>query len=147
MRTRDERAREAELSYTPPGEEGPKRLIEEGSVWIMAASPCVWALHFLFSYWAAAVWCAKVAERFGSILPVRLGVGALTVAALALLAWIARHAVRRYEGRLLIQEHLTEPSEAERTRFLGHATLLLCSLSAVAIVFDAMPAVVFNSCY
>jgi hypothetical protein len=71
----------------------------------------------------------------------------LTVAALALLAWIARHAVRRYEGRLLIQEHLTEPSEAERTRFLGHATLLLCSLSAVAIVFDAMPAVVFNSCY
>ncbi|SFP43226.1 hypothetical protein [Tranquillimonas alkanivorans] len=143
----DERARDAELSHTPPGEEPPKRLLEEGSVWIMIAAPCIWALHFLLSYWAAAVWCAKLADRYDPILPVRAGVAVLTLVALAVVAWLARYAVRRYQGRLLIQEDLTEHSEAERTRFLGHATLLLCALSAAAIIFDSMPILVFDSCY
>lgn len=142
-----EREREARLSHTPPGEEGPKRLLEEGSLWIMIAAPCVWAAHFLLSYWAAAVWCAKIPERTGDIAAVRLGVGVLTLVALGVVAWLARKAVRTYRARLLIQENLTEHTEAERSRFLGHATLLLCSLSAVAIVFDAAPVVVFDSCY
>ena len=143
----EEREREARLSHTPPGEEGPKRLLEEGSLWIMIAAPCVWALHFLVAYWAAAVWCAKISERTEDILVVRIAVGLLTVVALAVVAWLAWKAVSSYRARLLIQENLTEHSEAERTRFLGHATLLLCSLSAAAIVFDAMPALVFDSCY
>ena len=133
------------LSDVPHGEEPPKRLLEEGSLWIMIAAPCVWAGHFLLSYWAAAVWCAKLSQE--QILVVRLGVGGLTILALALVGWLARHAVRRYQGELLIRENLTEPTEAERTRFLGHAALLLCSLSAVAIVFDTMPVLVFDSCY
>lgn len=139
--------REEGLAHTPPGEEGPKRLLEEGSLWIMVAAPCVWAAHFLLAYWAAAVWCAKIADATGSILTVRIGVGVLTIIALAIVAWLAQRAIRRYQGKLLIQENLTGHSEAERTRFLGHATLLLCSLSAAAIVFDAMPALVFDSCY
>lgn len=142
-----EREREARLSHTPPGEEGPKRLLEEGSLWIMIAAPSVWALHFLLSYWAAAIWCAKIPQPTEPILAVRIGVGVLTLAALAAVGWLAWTAVRSYQATLLIQEKLTEHSEAERTRFLGHATLLLCSLSAVAIVFDAMPALVFDSCY
>ena len=143
----DERKREDELSHTPPGEAGPKGILDEGSLWIMIAAPSVWALHFLLAYWGAAVWCAKIPERTEDVLAVRLGVGVLTVVALAVVAWLARKAVRSYQGRLLIREQLTEPSEPERTRFLGHATLLLCSLSAAAIIFDAMPALVFDSCY
>lgn len=147
MTKTEERKREAALSHTPAGEEGPKRLLEEGSLWIMVAAPCVWALHFLFAYWGAAVWCAKIPERTGEILVVRLGIGGLTVAALVVVAWLAWKAISSYRARLLIQENLTGHSEAERTRFLGHATLLLCCLSATAIVFDAMPALVFDSCY
>jgi len=146
--TRDaERRRETRLSHTPPGEEGPKRLLDEGSLWIMIAAPCVWALHFLFAYWAAAVRCAKIPEGTEGIAAVRLGVGALTLVALAVVAWLAWKAVRSYRATLLIHENLTGPGEAERTRFLGHATLLLCALSAAAIVFDAVPALVFDSCY
>jgi len=141
-----EREMEARLSHTPAGEKGPKRLLEEGSLWIMIAAPCVWAIHFLLAYWSAAVWCAKIPQRTEQILAVRIGVGVLTVVALAVVAWLARRAVRNYRARFVIHDDPTEPSEAERTRFLGHATLLLCALSAAAIVFDAMPVLVFDSC-
>lgn len=133
--------------HAPPGEDPPKRLLEEGSLWIMVAGPTVWAAHFLLSYWVAAVWCAKVVEGDGPLDGVRLTVAGLTVGALALIALLAWYAVRRYDGRLLVREELTEDTEAERTRFLGHSALLLCSLSAVAVIFDALPAVVFDSCF
>ena len=138
---------ERSLSHYPPGEEPPKRLLAEGSLWIMVAAPIVWAAHFLLCYWVAAVWCAKVTDGQGPLGLVRLTVAGLTVLALALIAFLAWHAVRRYHGVLLIDEHLTEDTERGRTRFLGHATLLLASLSAVAVVFDAMPALVFDTCF
>lgn len=121
-----------------------KRLIDDGSLWIMVAAPTVWAAHFLLCYWIAAVWCAKIG---GPLDEVRFWVLVLTAGALALVALLAWHAVRRYDGQLLIQEDLTKDTEEERERFLGHATLLLCSLSALAIVFDAVPALVFDQCH
>lgn len=127
-------------------DEPPKRLLEEGSLWIMIATPSVWAAHFLLSYWIASVWCAKVVDGTGALDTVRLWVLGLTVAALALIGLLARHAVRRYDGRLLIHEDMAEDTEAERTRFLGRATLLLCCLSAVAILFNSLPALVFDRC-
>lgn len=135
-----------ETAHTPEGEEPPKGILEEGSLWIMIAAPSVWAAHFLLAYWLAAIWCARIVGREGEIMAVRIGVGVLTIAALALVAWLARLAVRKYEGKLLIDDDLDEDSEPERTRFMGHATLLLCALSAIAIIFDALPAVVFDTC-
>lgn len=123
-----------------------KRLIDEGSLWIMVAAPCVWAAHFLLSYWIAAVWCAKAGAEFASLDPVRPWILGLTVAAWVAIALLARHAVRRYGGQLLIDEDLTEDTEPERERFLGHATLLLAALSALAVLFDTIPALVFDRC-
>lgn len=119
-------------------------LLAQGSVWVVAAAPTVWALHFLFAYWTGAVWCAKVAAADASVLPVRLIVGALTLVALALIGWLAWHARRRYRGRLRINDDLVADSEAERTRFMGHAALLLCTLSALGVIFDSLPAVVLG---
>ena len=113
MTTPEERDRAARLSHTPPGEEGPKRLLEEGSLWIMIAAPCVWALHFLLAYWAAAVWCAKVPARTGDILVVRLGVGGLTIVALAVVGWLAWKAVRSYRATA---PDPGEPDRAQRGR-------------------------------
>jgi hypothetical protein len=31
------------------------------SLWLLVASPVIWAAHFLLCYGTAAVWCAKVA--------------------------------------------------------------------------------------
>lgn len=120
-------------------------LLEEGSLWIMVAAPTVWGAHFLLSYWVAAVYCARVGED-GDFLIVRLAVGALTAVALALVGWLARHARRRYGGKLRISDDLVTDTEGERTRFLGHATLLLCTLSAVAILFDLMPVLFIGGC-
>lgn len=128
------------------GTEPPKRLLEEGSLWVMIAVPCVWAAQFLLSYWMAAVWCAKMAEGAEPIPLVRIAVGVFTVTALAAIGLLARHARRRYNGRLRVLVDLTEDSEPERTRFLGHAALLLCIVSAFAIVFTAMPALIFETC-
>lgn len=135
------------LSHYPSGEDPPKRLLEEGSLWIMVAAPTVWAAHFLLCYWVAAVWCAKVVEGAGPLGTVRWTVAGLTAGALALIALLAWHAVRRYDEKLLIREELTEDTEEERTRFLDHSTLLLCLLSAIAVIFDALPAVVFETCF
>ena len=129
------------------GEEGPKHLLEEGSLWVMIAVPSIWAVHFLLCYWVAAIWCARFSANEGSTDFMRLGLGVLTVAALLLVGLLAVHAIRRYRARLLTRKELTEDTETERTRFLGNATLLLCSMSAVAIVFTAMPLLVFDRCF
>lgn len=121
-------------------------LLDQGSIWIMVAPPCVWAAHFLLCYWVAAVWCAKVDPGAGSLLEARIAVGVLTVLALALIGWLSLRAWRRYEGRLTIDDDLVRDTESERTRFLGHATLLLAALSAVGVIFDALPALAFSSC-
>lgn len=133
----------------PPrwGEEGPKHLLEEGSLWVMIAVPSIWAAHFLLCYWVAAIWCAKVPAADASADPMRLALLGLTAAALLLIGLIALHAIRRYRARLLTRDELTEDTEAERTRFLGNATLLLCCMSAVAVVFTAMPLLVFDRCF
>lgn len=133
----------------PPrwGEEGPKHLLGEGSLWVMIAVPSVWAAHFLLCYWVAAIWCAKAAAAGASTDVMRLSLAALTVAALLLIGLLAAHAVRRYGARLLTRSELTEDTEAERTRFLGNAILLLCSMSTVAVVFTAMPLLVFDRCF
>ena len=51
-------------------------------LWLLAASPLLWAIHFLVSYITAAIWCAKVVGRDGSLFEVRVAVACYTVAAL-----------------------------------------------------------------
>ena len=123
-----------------------KFLFQEGSLWPLIAAPSVWAAHFLVSYWVGAVWCARYAGDEGSLFWVQVVVAGLTVAALSALAWLAWLASHRYHGQLVIEDDLVDDTEHARTRFLGHATLLLCVLSAVAVVFDAVPVAVFATC-
>lgn len=119
------------------------RLIDDGSVWIVAAPPLIWAAHFLLSYGIAAVWCAGDA---GALAPVRWTVAGLTLAALAGLGAVARVAVRGYGGGLAPGRAINRDAEADRAQFLGHVALLLCVLTIVATLFTALPAVVFARC-
>jgi hypothetical protein len=121
-------------------------LFEEGSLWVVIAAPTVWAAHFLVSYWGAAVWCARFAGEDDGLFWARMGILALTAAALGVEFWLGQHAWRRYGGRLRVDDELTRDTELERTRFMGHATLLLVGLSMIAILFDAMPALMFSTC-
>lgn len=130
-------ARPEEQSEAPPG--------ERGTLWLLTFGPAIWAVHFVLSYMAASVWCAKVAGRTGPLGDVRIVIGVLTLLALvgiALTGWRG--------WRMHTFGHATAPHDfdtpGDRHRFLGFSTLLLSGLSFVATVFVALCVVFIRSC-
>jgi hypothetical protein len=115
------------------------------NLWTLAASPLVWAVHFLLSYGVAAVWCARFVGEDGSLLPVRVAIAAFTLVALSIIAWIGTRAWRRHRLRGGRAPH-DEDTSLARHRFLGFAVVLLSSLSAVAVAYSAMVVVFVRSC-
>lgn len=115
------------------------------SLWTLAASPAIWAGHFLLCYATAAVWCAKAGAHGASFRPVRLAIAAYTAAALAGILLIGSKGLRRHRfGDEPLSHEFDTPED--RHRFLGFATLLLSVLSAVAVAFVAAAAVFFEDC-
>lgn len=121
---------------------------ERDSLWSIAASPLIWAAHFLSSYVTAAVWCAKLAGPAGADAPlgvVRVAIGVYSVLALVPVLLIGARAFRRQRLAGEAREHDAD-SSLDRHRFLAFATLLLSGLSAVAILYAALAAVFIESC-
>jgi hypothetical protein len=115
------------------------------SLWRLAASPAIWAAHFLVSYGTAAVWCAKYALPDEPLTPVQLIIAVLTAAALvpiAIIGWDGYQRHRLPGGRL---PHDADTA-ADRHRFLGFATVLLSGLSAVAILYVSLAVVFIRTC-
>lgn len=115
------------------------------SLWLLTASPVLWAAHFMLSYITASIWCAKVVGAGGSLQGARVAIAVYTVVALAgitTIGWIGYHRHRFGDG--------TAPHDADthedRHRFLGFATLLLSGLSAVATLYAALAAVFVGTC-
>lgn len=118
---------------------------EHESLWRLTFGPAIWALHFLLSYGSAAVYCAKWAGRDGPLGPVRLAVAVYTLLALAGIGLTAWRAYGRHRHGSATVPH-DFATAADRHRFLGFATLLLCGLSAVGTVYVAMAALFLQSC-
>lgn len=115
-------------------------------LWRVIASPIIWAAHFLFSYITVAIYCEK-AGRAAPLGDVRIVVGVATVVALAGIAWFTV-GLWQVRGRSLTDndfefEHNTAE---ERHRFLNHVALMLCVLSAVAVLYVAIPLIYLSSC-
>src|SRR5918995_4099358 len=115
------------------------------SLWLLTASPVIWAAHFLLCYGTAAIWCAKVAGPAGSLATVRMAIFCYTLAALAIVGFIGCIGYRRHSFGQAGLPHDDDTPE-DRHRFLGFATLLLSALSAVAVVYAALVAVFVRSC-
>ncbi|MFN2427246.1 MAG: hypothetical protein ABR587_12455 [Candidatus Binatia bacterium] len=114
-------------------------------LWLLVAAPTIWAIHFLASYITAAVWCAKHAAEDASLAPARLAISFYTIAALALLAALGRGGWTRHRyGESILPHDVDSPED--RHRFLGFATFLLAGLSALAVVYAALAAVLIESC-
>jgi heme/copper-type cytochrome/quinol oxidase subunit 2 len=110
------------------------------------AAPIVWALHFLFCYVYAAIYCEK-AGRAASLDQPTLTVAVASTVALALIGW-STLSLWRVRGRSLTDndfefEHNTPE---ERHRFLSHVALMLCVLSAVAVLYVAIPMLYLETC-
>lgn len=115
------------------------------SLWTLFTAPVVWALHFLGCYVGAAVFCAKPALFGGDFTALRIAIGLLTLAALAMIVVSALLAWRQWGFGTGDPPH-DEPTRRDRLLFQGYATLLLSGLSFVAVVFTALPALFITGC-
>jgi hypothetical protein len=118
---------------------------ERETLWSLAASPVIWAAHLLLSYITAAVWCAKLASRNGAFGTVRVAVAVYTFLAVAGIVFVGWRGWRRHGYADSTLPHDFDSPE-DRHRFLGFATVLLSGLSAVAVLYEALPALLFRSC-
>lgn len=112
-------------------------------LWLLITGPLIWSVHFLVSYIAAALHCAKRPDI--ALDDVRLLILALTAAALAGILTV---------GGIGLRYHLASPdglphdddTPEDRRSFIGFATLLLAGLSAVAVAYVALPILFFEVC-
>lgn len=114
-------------------------------LWPVALPPAIWAVHFLASYLTAAVWCAKLSDRAGTLAGARWAIAGYTAVALLMIGACAWRALRMHNFGNEPLPH-DEATAGDRHRFLGFATLLLSGLSAVAVLFTALPAAIFSGC-
>nr|WP_297459430.1 hypothetical protein [uncultured Halomonas sp.] len=115
------------------------------TLWLLTLGPAIWIVYFLLSYITAAIWCAKIADRAGMLGGARIAIGIYAVLALLGIGIVIWRALRRARFGTGTVPHDAD-SAADRHRFLGFATLLLCGLSAVATVYVAFAAVFIESC-
>ena len=125
---------------TEPAPELPE---EAESLWLLAASPGLWAAHFALSYATVAVWCAKHSGPDGSLGPARAAIGVYTAAALVGILLVGR---RGWRGHRRAAGHAHDAdSPAGRHGFLGFTVSILSGMSAIGVVFVALPAVLIGS--
>ena len=116
------------------------------SLWLLIASPTIWAVHFLACYLTAAIWCAKFAGPDRSLGIVREVIAVYTVLALIGIGLIGFNGYRRHRFQHRTTTRDQDTAE-DRHRLLGYATLLLSGLSAIATVFVALAAYFIEECH
>lgn len=119
---------------------------EVESLWTLFTAPVVWALHFVLSYGAFSVYCAKAGEALFSFGTLKLALVIVTVAALAMIVVAAWLAWRQWGFGIHDPPH-DEPTDHARKLFQGFATLLLSGLSFVAVIYVALPLVFIAGCW
>lgn len=124
----------------------PINVIDRDSLVGMITGPLVWTAHFLTCYVTIAVACAF---GFGAGGPgewgaVRMILLAVTGLALALIAVLILLAWRRWmqAGGF---ERPQDPTQA-RHQFMAVGGLLLCFLSALAVIYAAVPLFLLPTC-
>ena len=115
------------------------------TLWLLALSPAIWAIHFSLSYATVSVWCAKISGRDNPIDGALLAIliyTALALTGILAVGWLGYRRHRIGNGALPHDDDTPE----DRTRFLGFATLLLSGLSAVATTYSAFVLFFFRRC-
>ena len=118
---------------------------EVETLWTLFTGPVVWALHFLFCYVAAAIYCAKAPQLAFSFGMLRLTLGIVTILALVATLATAWLAWRQWGFGSGDPPH-DEPTRQDRLMFQGFATLLLSGLSFVAVIFVSVPLLFVEVC-
>ena len=135
------------MSKGNPVTEEVKRETGSGTdLWSVIISPSIWALHFLTCYVAAAIYCEKLG-RDAPLADIRLLVIAVTMVALAGIFWSSIRLWRVHDRSLTDDDFEYEHNTPEeRHRFLSHVALMLCVLSAIAVIYVTIPMLYLESC-
>jgi hypothetical protein len=118
---------------------------EHQSLWLMAASPTIWAIHLLLSYITAAIWCGMIVGPYGPLATARIAIAVYTVVALVGIGSIGAIGLRRHRLGVSAPPHDADTPE-DRHRFIGFSTFLLSGMSAVAVGYAALAAVFIETC-
>ncbi|WP_226781664.1 hypothetical protein [Oceaniglobus trochenteri] len=126
-----------------PDEERHEFREEAESLWRITLAPVAWVAHFVTSYGIVALVCAKAPGLLGMT---RGGLGLATLLALAVIAWLGWRAWRQWDYRTT-GDYTNARGEAEdRHQFLGHAAVLLALISAIGVVYGALPVLLLETC-
>lgn len=130
-----------------PGDSAEHAALPErrASLWKLIAGPIVWAAHFLLSYITAAIWCAKSGVVAAPLGNARIVLAAYTVVALIVIAVLGWRGWRQHRWGSAQLPH-DAASAGDRHRFLAFATLLLCGMSFIAVVYMAIAMSVIGTC-
>lgn len=115
-------------------------------LWRVILAPTVWSLHFLVCYVGAAIYCEKIG-REAALDPVRVLVVLATAVGLAVVG-VSTRGLWRVRGRSLTDDDFDyeHNSPEERHRFLSHVALMLSALSAIGMLYVALPVFLLGSC-
>lgn len=116
------------------------------SLWLLALSPTIWAIHFMLCYVTAAIWCEKYSGVDKALGPVRPAIAIYTVVALIGIVVIGLRGYRMHSFGEAQVPHDDDTPE-DRHRFMGFATLLLSWLSLAATIFEALVLAFFWKCH
>lgn len=113
-------------------------------LWLMLLPPGIWAMHFLAVYVVAAVYCAKSSDVEAAITATRVITAVVTVLALAAIAAVAWYGRRHYRLPGSARQSATVPGD--QSRFAWGLLLLLCALSALAVICAGAVPFFFGDC-
>lgn len=114
----------------------------------LVSAPVIWSMHFVACYVLVSLACAY---GFGGV---DTGIALLTIAALAMLAYVALINWRKWNqaqrpshpGQAPGHELQTEHGAPQLNAFFSLTSMMLCALSAVALIWVAFPAVLLPNC-
>lgn len=112
---------------------------------MLVLGPLLWALHFVVVYGVTGVVCAKI-EAPDALVVLRVVIGAATVVAMACIIFVGVKSWRQWSYLDGYDHEHEMPVGEHRHEFLGHAAFLLSVLSALAVLYTAMPAVFIGTC-
>lgn len=101
----------------------------------LISAPLIWAAHFLLCYVLVSLACAL------GLPGVRTGIAIVTAVALALIGFAAWTNLRKW-----VQARHTPTPDAPLAAFFALNALLLCGMSALALVWVAAPSAMLPLC-
>ncbi|SFB85927.1 hypothetical protein [Tropicimonas isoalkanivorans] len=127
----------------PRAQEERREFREEAeSLFRITFAPVIWAAHFLLCYCTLAVVCAKGGDPDFW----RTALVGLTLVALLAITWTGWRAWRQWDAHNTGDYANARGEDEDRHQFLGQAALLLAIISAIGVIYTALPLVLVEGC-